>query len=192
MALFPKNLEKYLYPSQMWVERNEWKELILRDWIFAFFAYALAKNRSFYWAWDKFMITYQKGRSGKGDLLTIDIPLPSAPFLFRQRYSVSFSKGEMFALFVDLYDSFLGSTRTLRNLQASSRPFLSFQTFVEMCYNKDVSFSIPKVSRDQSQHDLIHEIVSVLSAHGVQPRDRCLAQQTRKFTIPSLRQWLRS
>lgn len=192
MRLFPKKLDKYFYLPEIWVQRNQWEEYILRDWIFAFFAYCLDKKHSFYWAWDKFMVYYKTGRAGK-NILIVDIPMSHPPFLLRKRYNLAkLTKGEVFALFVNLYDHFLSSTKTLRNRQSSVKPFLSFQTFVELCFNKDVSFKVPLVSPSVRQDLLLIEITDLLASQNIQPRDRCLIQQVRKFSIPTLRDWLRS
>lgn len=198
MALFPKKIEKDFYPEKEWVERQKpWDRRILRQWIYAFFSFCIDHKRSFYWSWDRFMLSLTWSRSPLKRQLILDIPLHEAPYQARYIYPIgTLTLPDILHVFIALYEKFLSSTRKIRNVQASTRPFLSFTSFVSMCFHKGTNMSLPLPEKQQSitskpAKQLVNSISKTLKQHDILPRDRCLIQQVNLFSIPELFRWLK-
>ena len=198
MALvFPKKIQKDFYQVTEWADRKKpWDRRILRQWIYTFFTYCVDHKRSFYWSWDRFMLSLQWSRSPLKRQLILDIPIKEAPYMVRYIYPVgTLTLPTILSIFMIMYEKFLSTTRKIRNVQASTHPFMSFTSFVNMCFHKGNDMpqfsSQEELIKGKQAKQLVSAMTKVLRQNGIEPRDRCLIQQVKVFTIPELFNWLR-
>jgi hypothetical protein len=97
----------------------------------------LSKKKNFYWAWKSFLIVVRHQKSKT--FLILEIPLSEPPFLVQKHVDIThIPKPVIVQSLLFLYDFYDSSPKLTRNRQYSVQ-FLSFQSFLSLVKNGDIS-----------------------------------------------------
>lgn len=111
--------------------------LPLAIWLGYFFQYALDKKKSFYWAWDRFMIVVRRQKKKK-IFLILEIQLKKAPFLIQKHVDITnIPPSVLINSLLFLHDHYESSPMLSRNREHSTH-FLSFRSFLDMLKTHDI------------------------------------------------------
>jgi len=161
-------------------QKKEWHQTShsLNRWIIAFFQYAINKKKSFYWAWDKFMIVIRR-RSNDDVRMIIEIPLKNPPFLVQKQIDITnLSKDALLNTLVFILKNYSSSYQATRNKQSSVK-FLSFSSFLHLVFNNKIKIQKP-VSKSKLNAELLFYIIKTLNNHHIYILDKSQKKQQQQ------------